>query len=99
MSMNKTEKTIGVVVGLIAIATFLMEIAWWVDGRYAHAVDTVIRIAMSESTRYAQINKFYADKVKNNEPLTAADMSRWELVQREQERINRAVIPDDDNGQ
>jgi len=48
------------------------------------------RLLMSESTRYAQIAKYYRDEMKERE-LTKAEQSRLELVEREQCRI-RTII-------
>ena len=50
------------------------------------------RLLMSESTRYAQIAKYYRDEMKERE-LTAAEQSRLELVEREQCRIRNIISP------
>ena len=48
------------------------------------------RLLMSESTRYAQIAKYYRDEMKERE-LTSAEQDRLELVEREQCRIRNII--------
>lgn len=47
----------------------------------------VERDLMSASTRYAEIVKFYTDKMADGETLTPAEKKRLELAQRQQLRI------------
>jgi len=48
------------------------------------------RIIMSESTRYAQIAKYYRDEMQERD-LTKAEKARLELVEREQCRLRNEL--------
>lgn len=48
------------------------------------------RLLMSDSTRYAQISKYYYD-VQKERPLTVAEESRLKLAEREQCRIRNIL--------
>jgi len=81
-----------------AIATVFM-VFLFMDSRHSHpddlecsSADTNQRILMSDSTRYAEINKYYTDKLKGGETLSKAETSRLELVQRQQQRINEILV-------
>ena len=83
------------VAGLIAIA---FAVFFFMDDRHAHFAeldnaDTALRerILMSESTRYAEIQKYYIDKMKAGQSLTDAEQKRLDLVQKQQERIAEAL--------
>jgi len=52
--------------------------------------DLTTRIRMSESTRYAQVAKYYRDEMKERD-LTSAEWARLELVEREQCRIRNQL--------
>lgn len=52
--------------------------------------DLATRIRMSESTRYAQVAKYYRDEMKERD-LTTAEWARLELVEREQCRIRNEL--------
>lgn len=52
--------------------------------------DLTTRIRMSESTRYAQVAKYYRDEMKHRD-LTTAEWARLELVEREQCRIRNEL--------
>jgi len=49
------------------------------------------RILMSESTRYAQVAKYYRDEMKARE-LSVAEQARLDLVEREQCRIRNELV-------
>jgi len=49
------------------------------------------RDLMSQSTRYAEVAKFYTDRLQAGETLTKAEAERLDLVQRQQERIAKAL--------
>jgi hypothetical protein len=53
--------------------------------------DLRTRILMSESTRYAQVAKYYRDEMKTR-PLSVAEYARLELVEREQCRIRNELV-------
>jgi hypothetical protein len=91
MTIPLTLDSLKAIIGLIAIAfaTF-----FFLDGRHAHHYDVEgtdaslrERILMSESTRYAEIQKYYVDKMASGETLTDAELARLRLVQKQQERI------------
>ncbi len=49
------------------------------------------RILMSESTRYAEVQKFYDDKELAGMELDKAEKIRQQLVKRQQERIGETL--------
>lgn len=53
--------------------------------------DLQTRILMSESTRYAQVAKYYRDELKKRS-LTEAEQARLDLVEREQCRIRNELV-------
>ena len=58
--------------------------------------DLQTRVLMSESTRYAQITKYYGD-VSKERALTTAEEARRQLAEREQCRI-RNILADTETG-
>ena len=54
------------------------------------------RILMSESTRYAEVAKYYHDLQKERD-LTLAEMERLRLVQKQQERISQDLLQSMEN--
>ena len=80
--------------GIIAAA---FAVFFFLDARHAHLEDAAMvdatayhRGLMSESTRYAQIVKYYSD-LKDIRPLNEAEAKRLDLVQREQDRIHKIL--------
>lgn len=64
------------------------------DNRHTHPADVVEteasfnrQLLMKESTRYAEVEKFYTDELKNGQALSEAQLERLDLVQKEQKRI------------
>lgn len=53
--------------------------------------DLRTRILMSESTRYAQVAKYYRDEMKTR-GLSDAEQARLDLVEREQCRIRNELV-------
>jgi len=53
--------------------------------------DLQTRILMSESTRYAQVAKYYRDELQKR-ALTEAEQARLDLVEREQCRIRNELV-------
>jgi hypothetical protein len=49
------------------------------------------RILMSESTRYAEIAKYYYE-LQQERPLTLAELERLRLVEKQQERITETLL-------
>lgn len=83
---------------VIAIIAVCFAVFFFLDDRHAHEddmvqanVDMQQRVLMSDSTRYAEVNKHYTDRLKDGETLTKAELSRLELVQKQQERINKTL--------
>lgn len=101
MQLDLSKATVPVTwVGIIALATW--EAYRYLDDRHAHSDDMVVveakiveRDLMSQSTRYAEIAKFYTDKMQAGEPLTKAEQERLDLVQRQQQRIATALKGDE----
>jgi len=90
-----TPSTIKTIAGVVA---FCFAVFFFMDERHAHpksvsesAADLNQRIMMAESTRYAEVAKYYTDKLKDGEQLSQAELSRLDLVQRQQERINATL--------
>lgn len=73
---------IGMAVGTIA----------WLDARYMHSDDIVIRDLMSQSKRYAEIEKFYTDVMMENGGLSESQKKRLKMIQDEQLRISTIVL-------
>ena len=98
MSMD-IEKLIKYVAGAIGAAFtvwFLLEAKYWMRSEAEiESAELKERILMSESTRYAEIAKYYQDKLANGEVLTQAEQDRLALVQRQQMRINQTLTKDD----
>jgi len=76
---------------------------FFLDARHAHPPDVVQSearlnrtILMKESARYAEVAKFYTDKLQGGEALTEAEANRLDLVQREQKRIHEMLVEDKD---
>ena len=84
------------------IAGTVMAAVLFLEGRHMLKSDAELeaaemrqRILMSESTRYAEIAKYYTDKLKSGETLTEAEQARLDLVQRQQVKINETLTRDD----
>ncbi len=56
--------------------------------------DMLERILMSDSTRYAEIEKYYTDELQEGHDLSEAQKTRLALVQKQQIRIGDAIKGD-----
>jgi hypothetical protein len=94
MQIEVSNKLITLVVTIVSAAfgVYLFFNSIYIENHEMEVEKTTLnnRLLMSESTRYAQIAKYYRDEMKERE-LTAAEQSRLELVEREQCRI-RTII-------
>jgi hypothetical protein len=95
VSADKVINTLAVLFSLTAAAfsAFL-----FMDTRHVHNPDLVHseaetsrRIMMSESTRYAEIAKYYSDRMQEGVKLTESERARLDLAQRQQIRIHKAL--------
>ncbi len=71
----------------------------FLDDRHAHEHELAEakeqeyrRMLMSQSTRYAEIEKYYVDEMRQGNPLSEAQKARLELVQRQQIRIAAELL-------
>lgn len=67
---------------------------FFMDNRHTHPPDLVEAEAkfnrsllMEQSTRYAEVEKFYTDRLREGETLSQSELDRLDLVQRQQTRI------------
>lgn len=97
------SKHLNLIVGLTVILGAAFGAFLFLDNRdeEAHKPDLIEaeaslyeRILMSDSTRYAEIQKYYIDKMKSGESLTEAEQARLDLVMRQQERIANTLKKD-----
>lgn len=77
----------------VVFAAFL-----FLDDRHSHPEDVAQtedslnnRLLMAESTRYAEVEKYYTDRLRAGEKLSQAELDRLDLVQRQQHRIAEIV--------
>ena len=93
------DRAIAISGGMLGILAVCFGAFFTLDGRHAHQHDVsedqlhqdtelLNRILMSESTRYAEIEKFYTDVMLEGGTLTQAQKDRLDLVQRQQKRIH-----------
>ena len=77
----------------VIFAVFLFLDARHVDHQEAMVNDSKVRqrILVSESTRYAEVYKYYVDLQKER-PLTQAEQLRMNLVEQEQKRITETLL-------
>jgi hypothetical protein len=66
----------------------------WLDARYMHVNDVVATNLMSQSTRYAEIEKYYTDLLLEGAELTESQMKRLRLAQEQQVRIAGILLGD-----
>jgi hypothetical protein len=92
------RQTLSFIKELVAVVAVAFAVFFFMDDRHAHNEDVDLssielhrRILMSESTRYAEVAKYYADKLKAGEPLTPAELARFELVEKQQQRIREMM--------
>ena len=92
--MPEPKITIGFLSSVVSAIAVAFAIFFFMDSRHAHpiaveatAAEINQRILMAESARYAEVSKYYLDKLQDGEPLSKAETSRLDLVQRQQERI------------
>ena len=93
-----SKQVIDLAKSLAAAISLAFAVFFFMDNRHAHIEDVSHtdvelreRILMSESTRYAEIAKFYSDKQLDGEVLTDAERARLELVQKQQVRISETL--------
>ena len=96
--MPEPKLTMGLIKVIAAVVVALFTVFFFMDTRHAHpvAIETTAaeinqRILMAESARYAEVSKYYLDKLQDGEPLSKAETSRLDLVQRQQERISEIL--------
>lgn len=90
---DKVTLMAGITIAGAALTAFL-----FLDERHVHPVDVVQqtsaitqRMMVSDTTRYAQIIKYYVD-VQKERPLTKPESLRLDLAQRELERIHAILV-------
>ena len=81
------------VVGIISLAAAGVA---WMDARYMHTEDIVMRDLMSKSTRYAEITHHYMNKMQDGEELSEADKKRLKLAQTQQIRIAKIILGEEE---
>ena len=93
------KQTLSFLKELIAVIAIAFAAFFFLDNRHAHnedvdysAIEMQRRILMSESTRYAEVAKYYSDKLKAGDSLTPAELARFELVEKQQERIREMFV-------
>lgn len=94
MKVEIDNKIAGMVTGAISVAfaVFFYMNSIHIENHEMEAVDVDFhtRILMAESTRYAEIAKYYREEMQNR-PLTEAEWARLELVERQQCRIRKQI--------
>lgn len=94
MKLEVDNKIFGIVTGAVttAFAVFFYMNSIHIENHEMEIVDTDFRtrVLMSESTRYAEIAKYYRDEMKSRE-LTEAEWARLELVEKQQCRIRNQL--------
>ncbi len=99
MNWTIVERTIAV---LAVVGGAAVGFTAWEYAKYAHRdevqasmslLDAELRerILMAESTRYAEVAKYYTDKLQEGEALSEAEQARLELVQQQQQRIHETL--------
>jgi len=70
----------------------VLEVRQKHDMEMVHAeLEALRQIKLSDSTRYAEVAKFYIDRMKDGEQLSSAEQKRLDLVLAQQERIAEAL--------
>ena len=77
-------------VAIFGMVSLVFGAFLFLEARHQSKEDAYRRLLMSESTRYAQIAKHYAD-VQRERKLTQAELERLDLVEREQDRIHKIL--------
>lgn len=94
MKIEIDNKIAGMVTGAISLAfgVFFYMNSIHIENHEMEAVDIDFhtRLLMSESTRYAEIAKYYREEMQNR-ALTEAEWARLELVERQQCRIRKQM--------
>lgn len=82
----------------VALVMSLFALFFALDDRYSlfselrdTDADLRERILMSESTRYAEIEKYYTDIMLDGQALSESQQKRLRLAQKQQERIAEAL--------
>jgi hypothetical protein len=106
------SKEVTAVLALLAVVSSAIGGAFaiflFLDSRHAHddevhrviadmTSEVVRRDRMSESTRLAQVVKWYTDRLNAGEELSQADKDRLDLAQREQQRIHAILVDTGDS--
>jgi len=94
MKVEVDNKIIGMVISAISVAfaVFFYMNSIHIENHEMEVVDKDFRtrVLMSESTRYAEIAKYYRDEMKSRD-LTEAEWARLELVEKQQCRIRNQL--------
>lgn len=77
----------GAILGLAGVIALM-------NAYYAHQDDMVRRDLLSESRRYAEVEKFYTDQMLEGVELSESQKKRLALVQKEQSRIADILLED-----
>ena len=95
LKLEKLTLPIGAVAGVVTVC---FTVFLFLDTRHTHPEDIAAsestlnnRLLMAESTRYAEIEKYYVDRLKQGEKLSQAELDRLDLVQRQQHRIAEII--------
>jgi len=94
MKIEVDNKIFAIVTGAItsAFAVFFYMNSIHIENHEMEEADKDFRtrVLMSESTRYAEIAKYYRDEMQSRD-LTEAEWARLELVEKQQCRIRNIV--------
>lgn len=94
MQIEISDKLLKIVAGAVstAFAVYLFFNSIYIENHEMEAEKSTLtnRLLMSESTRYAQIAKYYRDEMKERD-LTKAEQARLKLVEKEQCRIRNII--------
>ena len=94
MKIEVDNKIFGIVTGAVStvFAVFFFMNSIHIENHEMEAadIDFRTRVLMSESTRYAEVAKYYRDELKSRD-LTEAEWARLELVEKQQCRIRNQL--------
>lgn len=79
---------------IVSAISIAFAVFFFMDARHTHPTDVVEveakfnrDLLMEQSTRYAEVEKFYTDRLRDGEKLSKSEEERLDLVQRQQTRI------------
>lgn len=98
------------IASIASVCTVVFTAFLFLDARHLHDHDKIEvhskieqndslvrqRILMSESTRYAEIQKYYYE-LKAERPLTLAELNRLRLVEAQQKRLEETLLGTTEN--